>query len=301
MITWTEQQTMCKNISNLSDATSILNFKRDLNAGTARFLTALGRPVDRQSRFTSLTATQQYYQLPEDAIRVSKVKALNGTNIWFDLEEIGDEDAWILLNQTVQSGAIPRYYFVRGFDEVGLFPIPSQTLTNGIEIVYEPKHVLLTAEDYTTGTLTLANGSAAVVGASTVFTAQMANGMYVLQTTDGSDGNYYKVTAFTDATHITLENFYQGLSGSSVAYRIGQVSKIPEEYQEAPVDYAMYRHFLEKNEMAQANLFKQLWEGTLATAKDIYGMATANQIIKASASAKRYNPLTDISSNMINT
>lgn len=292
---------MCKNISNLSDVTSVLNFKRDLNAGTARFLTALGRPVDRQSRFTTLTTTQQYYQLPEDAVRISKVKTLNGTNIWYDLQEVGDEDAWIQLNAYPQSGNIPTSYFVRGFDEFGLYPIPSQTVTNGIEVVYEPKHVLMTAEDYTTGTVQLTNGSANVIGVGTTFTSQMANGMYVLQTTDGTDGNYYRITAFTDATHITLENYYQGLTTTTATYRIGQVSKIPEEYQEAPVDYAMYRHFLEKNENVNAELFKGLWEGTLQTAKDIYGMSTGNQIIRATNNLRRINPLLDSYENQIMT
>lgn len=219
------------------------------------------------------------------------------------MEEIGDEDTWIKLNQFPQSSAVPTHMFIRGFDEFGLFPIPSQTVVNGIEMVYEPKHVLLTADDYTTGTVQVTNGNVNIVGVGTTFTATMANGMYVLQVTDGTDGNYYKITGFTDATHMAVENYYQGTSNLSTgaAYRIAQISKIPEEYQEAPVDYAMYRHFLEKNETANATLFKQLWEGTLATAKDIYGMSTGNQIIKASVTARTLNPLTDIYQNQIKT
>lgn len=272
-----------------------------MNAGTARFLSALGRPVDRQSRFTNLTAVQQYYQVPEDAIRIAKIKVLNSTNIWYDVSEVGDEDAWIQLNAYPQTGAIPTSYFVRGFDEFGLFPIPGTTVTNGIELVYEPKHVLLTADDYTTGTIQVTNGSTTIGGVGTTFTSQMANGMYVLQTTDGTDGNYYKIVTYTDATHLTLENYYQGLTSTTATYRIGQVSKIPEEYQEAPVDYAMFRHFLEKNETANATLFKGLWEQTLKTAKDIYGMSTGNQIIVASNNLRRLNPLLDSYQNQIKT
>lgn len=299
MLSLDDQLNMCKSISNLSDVTSVLNFTRDLQAGTARFLTALGRPVDRQSRFTNLVATQQYYQVPEDAIRVSKVKVLNGTSIWYDLSEVGDESAWIRMNAFPRSAAIATEYFVKGFDEFGLYPIPSQTVTNGIELIFEPRHILLTAHDYTTGTIAVTNGQQTVVGTSTIFTSQMATGQYYLQTTDGTDGNYYKVTGYTDATHISLENYYQGLSSNTAAYRIIQTSKIPEEYQEAPVDYAMSRHFLEKNEISNAQFFDTKWNMTLQTAKDIYGMSSGNQIVLANGAIRQTNPLLDSYENQI--
>lgn len=291
---------MCIAISNLSDVTSVTNFKRDINAGTSRFLAKLSRPVDRQSRFTNLVVGQQYYQIPEDAERISKIKVPNGgtTNVIRSLIEIGDEEAWININQTPQSG-VPTHFFVKGFDEFGLFPIPGYAVTDGIELVYEPKHVLLTASDYTTGTVSVSNGSAGVTGNGTLFTNQMANGNYILQTTDGTDGNNYRITGFTNATTLTLENFYQGITSGTAAYRIGQVSKIPEEYQEAPVDYAMFRHFLEKGEMANAEMFKGLWEGSLADAEDVYGNSTSNQVILANGVTKSYNPLTDITMNQI--
>lgn len=302
MLTLTDQVNMAKSISNLSDATSVTAFKRDINAGTARFLAKLSRPVDRQSRFTNLISDHQYYQMPEDAIRVMKVKIPSGStsNVVRSLIEIGDEEAWINMNQTPQQG-VPTHFFVKGFDEIGLFPIPGYAVTDGIELVYEPKHVMLTADDYTTGTIAVTNGSNAVTGAGVAFTNLMANGSYVLQITDGTDGNYYKITGFSNSTVLALENFYQGITNSAAIYRIGQVSKIPEEYQEAPVDYAMFRHFLSKGEEANANYFKGLWEGSLEDAEDVYGESTSNQIVLANGSSKSFNPLLDITSNQIKT
>lgn len=302
MLSFTDQQNMCIAISNLSDATSVTNFKRDINAGTARFLAKLSRPVDRQSKFTNLVSAQQYYQISEDAERISKIKVPNGgvTNVIRSLIEIGDEEAWININQTPQQG-VPTHYFVKGFDEFGLFPIPGYSVTDGIELVFEPKHIALTASDYTTGTVSVSNGSATVTGNSTVFTNLMGNGSYVLQITDGTDGLYYKITAYASATSLTIENFYQGITNGTASYRIGQVSKIPEEYQEAPVDYAMYRHYLEKGQLATAQIFQSLWTDSLADAEDVYGNSTSNQIVLANGVTRTFNPLTDISMNQINT
>lgn len=302
MLTFTDQQNLAKSISNLSDNSSVIGFKRDINAGTSRFLAKLSRPVDRQSKFTNMVAGQQYYQIPEDAERISKIKVPNGstTNIIRSMIEIGDEEAWININQTPQTG-VPTHFFVKGFDEFGLFPIPGYSITDAIELVYEPKHTLLTADDYSTGTINVTNGNSMITGNGTLFTNLMASGNYVLQVTDGTDGTYYRITGYTNATTLTIENYYQGLTNATAQYRIGQVSKIPEEYQEAPVDYAMYRHFLEKGQISDAATFKDLWEGSLQDAEDVYGMSTSNQIILANGRTKTFNPLTDITMNQIDT
>lgn len=280
----------------------MINAKRDINAGTARFLSKLNRPVDRQSRFTSSVANQQYYQIPEDAIRVSYVIYLTGTNIWIPLLEVGDEDTWRRMNEYPQTSSQPTHFFARGADEFGIYPTPSNSTSDGIELVYEPKNVLLTADDYTSGTLSVTNGNATVTGTGTTFTNLMANGSYVLQVTDGTDGNYYRISAYSNATTLTIENYYQGITNATATYRIGQVSKLPEEFQETPVDYALYRHFLEKNEMANANQFQTIWISSLKDAEATYGMATSNQIVMDSSRVSSYmnNPLTGIWDNQIN-
>lgn len=302
MLTFTDQINLSKELSGLVDVTSTRFFKRDINAGTARFLAKLSRPVDRQSRFTNLVANQQYYQFPEDAMRMNHVKVQYGTS-WYGLTEVADETTWIQLNQLVQTAQIPTHFFVKGGDEVGLFPTPGQSVTQGVELIYEPRHVLLTADDYITGAVAITNGSQTLTGISTVFTNQMADGTYFLQITDGNDGNWYRIIGYTNATTLTIENFYQGITTVSSTYRVGQCSKIPEEFQEAPVDYAMYRHYLGKGEMERAMQFNGLWQAGLKDAEDVYGMSTGSQIIHASrgVGASTFNPLRDITQNQIRT
>lgn len=254
-------------------------------------MSKLGRPYNRLSRFANQVASQQWYQMPEDALRLTKVRAKVGT-IWYFVDHVSDEDKWTLLNQTNQTSTYPTHYFVKGFDEFGLYPTPSASSVATIELVFEPKHTLLTQDDYTTGSLTVTNGSQAITGTSTVFTSSMV-GRY-LQISDGTDGNWYKVSAYTSATSITIENYYQGISGTVAngSWRIGEVMKIPEEFQEAPVDYAMYRHFIRRGSN-KAPTFKTLFDGACESAEDLYGNTTSNQVINVNNLNKVYNPLTD--------
>lgn len=295
MLTFTDQQNIAKEISGLSDASSVARFKRDINTGASLFMNKLGRPYNRMSRFANMVANQQFYQIPEDAMRPSKIRVKVGT-IWYFVDQVSDEDKWTLLNQTNQTSTRPTHYFVKGFDEFGLYPTPSATTTDSIELVFEPEQVLLTQDDYTTGSLTVTIGSQTVTGTSTIFMPSMVN--RYLEISDGTDGNWYRVSAYASPTSISIENYYQGLSGavSNGGWRIGEVSKLPKVFQEAPVDYAMYRHFTRRGDIAKGGekgIFKTMFDTACELAKDLYGNTTSNQVIYVNNLNKVYNPLTD--------
>lgn len=75
-----------------------------------------------------------------------------------------------------------------------------------------------TVDDYSTGTITVANGSTTVTGASTVFTAAMVGRKLRVE----SEQAYYKISAFVSATELTLEQAYQGSLTSGNDYTIYQ-------------------------------------------------------------------------------
>lgn len=288
MLTFTDQQTIATSISGVSDTTNVAAFKRDINAGGTRFMAVLGRPWNRVSRFANQVASQQYYQIPQDALRISEVLFYTGS-IWTPLIEVTDENQWRLMNQTIITG-IATHYFVRGNDEFGLYPVPTGAVSNGLELVFEPRNVLLTESDFTTGSVTVASGSTALVHSATGFTAKMV-GQW-LQVTDGTDGNWYKIAAYTDASNLVLENYYQGISESGATFRIGQVMNLPEEFQESPVDYAMHRYYLQRGDRTQAIDFRTLFETSLELCKDLYGQSSSNQIVMSNRIINPYNPLT---------
>lgn len=75
---------------------------------------------------------------------------------------------------------------------------------------------IVTDTDYTTGTVTLTNGSRTVTGAGTTFLSSHV-GWHIYFTGD-SYQNVYRIKAYTSATELELDVPYQGTSGSSKAY-----------------------------------------------------------------------------------
>jgi hypothetical protein len=72
------------------------------------------------------------------------------------------------------------------------------------------------------------------------------------QVTDGSDGNWYEISAVGSPTSLTLKTPYVGSSVSGGTYRLGQIFICPGEYDDVPVDYALGRFFESRNNPARA-------------------------------------------------
>jgi len=292
-LTYTDLQDICKEISGYTDTSSVAKFRRDINSAGTTFISMLGREYNRKSRTTDLEAGKQYYQLPEDGHRLKEIIVSSGG--WTPpMEQIPDEYAWRQMNMFGITG-IPTHYFIRGYDEVGLYPTPSATVTDGIELVFAPRHLQMTQEDTTSTssstTITVTNGSQTITNSDTAFTAKMV-GQW-LEITDGTDSNWYRVQSFTDTSNLVLENFYQGASGSGKSFRIGEVAEIPEESLEALADFAMYRHFVRKGDLGKAKEFKSMYDIAFEMAKDEYGSVTDSQVITAEPQYKSYNPFRD--------
>lgn len=69
----------------------------------------------------------------------------------------------------------------------------------------------------TAGTVSVTNGSGAIVGSGTAFTAGMVGKKFRV-TTDTGSSSFYTVATYTDATHITISGTYAGTTGSGKAY-----------------------------------------------------------------------------------
>lgn len=277
MLTFTQLVTAIQEITGDADTANTPGFKRSINIGMQKYMATMRRYWTRTSKTADLVASQQYYQFPQDAIRVTGVVVTNGGNP-YPLQPMTSESQWRRLNVNASLGfAFPGYFFVRGQDEVGIWPIPSAAATSGLEIYYEPRTVNLTQDDYTTGTVTVTNGSQTVTHSAAGFTNRMV-GRY-FQTTDNTDGLWYKITAFVDASNLTLENYYQGISGSGVNFLIGECPPFPEEYHESLIDYAAYRYFLDRKEIAVANEYKSLFDESLMQCKETYSSKVTGSVI----------------------
>lgn len=285
MLTFQDQYEMAQQITNNYSSDQLVVFKRDINEGGAMFLNRLGRKFNRQYKTANLEDGKQYYQFPADVIRISEVSCVSGSFVYHP-ELVTSEEEWILLNQVNITGNYPTHYFIRGFNEVGLYPIPSADVTNGITVSYEPQLVELTQDDIV-GNITVTNDSITITGSG--FTPQMVGRMF--QVTDGTDGNWYRISAYVSGSSLQLENYFQGITGTR-ASRIGQAMNIPQAYQDAPVYYAVDRYYLTKNDQASALQFSKRFDMKIKSAKETYGRSTSRMGVK-SRRIRKYRPWSD--------
>lgn len=87
---------------------------------------------------------------------------------------------------------------------------------------------------YATGTIALTQGSTAVTGTGTAFSANVAPGARLL----GPDGRTYTVAAAASATGLTLTSAYLGATVSGAGYKIFAVANSPAAVANAVTLYA---------------------------------------------------------------
>lgn len=279
MLTYSNILSECQEqVEDFSTATSTL-LSRAINQGAKKFGAILNREWRTTEKTFSIVASQQYYQMPEDSIRMNWLTVTVGGTI-YPLTEVPDIETWQQLNlQTSTTSTVPDFYYVRGNDEVGIWPIPSATIANGGRLSFERRMRDMKVADYTTGTISITNGSALVAGSGTTFTSAMV-GRSLNITADSGDGMWYRVAAFTDATNIVLENAYDGSTGSTLAYVIGELPDIPEEFHESLVDYGCYRYYRRRRDTNLAKDMKSAFNESIAECMANYSSKTGSQYFR---------------------
>lgn len=259
-------------ISTVTASQSLTNLQQDINYALRKFKNAARRYYTRKEVTTNLVANQQYYTFPEDMVRITTVKVTNG-GLTIPVTMIDSEELWNRINLVpAMTVGIPTQGFVRGRNELGLYPVPSQNQTNGLIVSYEARMKDMSVDDVTPSLNVTQNSQTIIANSGTPFNQNMV-GMW-LSITDGSDGNWYQITGFTDTTHITIENVYQGPTKSGVASIIGLVPDIPEDFHLALVNYACYNYFLKRKDNATAAGYKALYEDDLKNYRHIYAGKT---------------------------
>ena len=259
-------------------ATSLVLIKRAINVGAKEFGAILGRDWRVSEKTFSTVASQQYYQMPEDAIRIKSIRITIGGTVYL-LEEVADEDTWIRLNQTSLTSDIPEYFFIKGEDQFGIYPTPATSTASAGTLSFERRMRDMSQDDYTTGTISLSNGVATASGSGTTFTETMA-GRYLKVDDPEADGMWYKIDSYSSATLLQLENIYSGPTVSGKTYRIGEVPDIPEEFHESLIDYACFRYYLRRRDPKTAKEMRSLFIDALGACQANYGSKTTSQYVR---------------------
>lgn len=203
--------------------TNLINFfKRALSSRYQLMLAQLSNYQTRITKTATTVAAQQYYHNPVGVVQIENMTVTVGS-IAYPLLSVDSQMAWDRLNELlISTSAIPQFFFAKR-DEFGIWPVPQGAYL--ITLNYNLRDRDLTTEDYTTGTVTVTNDSPTVTGSGTTFTSAMVGRWLQIR----NDGYWYRISGFVSSTEITLETAYEGGSGSSLNYRIGETPELPEE------------------------------------------------------------------------
>jgi hypothetical protein len=194
-------------------------------------------------------ANQQNYNLPFNIKQILNVY-VNVGNIRYQPKEVPNRQFWDSLNFVPYTSDIPQFYYIFN-KQVYLFPTPASS-SNEIIINYKARIIDLSQADYTTGSVTLTNGSSVITGSGTTFTSSMVGRWIYATPNSGGDGNWYEIGSYTSATVLGLINQYQGTTASGIATLIGETLLLPEDYQDLPLYRALSIYFVSRVHDPQA-------------------------------------------------
>ena len=202
---------------------------------------------------------QQFYPLPNDYGKLIRISIAIGSTL-YSPAEAPTKLFWDRLNYIGQANfqsQVPYFFYIQGSpgnQQIGIYPTPS-TQNYTINFYYQSKPRALTQDDYTTGTIyntTTVNAGTIVVNG---ITTTSAGATQISGTTTGAgavawnssmvgdwikldeptgDGFWYQIATATAPGTIVLTQPYQGATvvNGAVTYTIGEMSAIPEGYED---------------------------------------------------------------------
>lgn len=238
MLSFNDLYTQTQKIVSDSTSDTLTTIKMFINEAKTLMMEDLGLSVTERTVVIQSVASQQEYDLPikfgrlktvtfESNSQDSPVDIVESQEHWDELQYINNATSDIVTHCFVKNPL--------GINEstLLLFPTPA-TASLDITVVYESKEVDMTADDYTTGTISLTNGDATVTGSGTTFTSAMV-GRFLASTTDK---NWYRIESFTSTTSLELNKNFEGLTASGQTYRIIEAIPVPERLHTLPIFYA---------------------------------------------------------------
>lgn len=283
-------------LTNDTTSGNLTNGDTHVNADIIRILNLRPWPFLFRTATAQSTANSQAVEVPANIRKVTSVKVTSGTTEWTP-REAPNREFWDRLNYTVATAYTsdyPEWWYTQD-GEVLLFPTPSTART--VSMTGRIGFSRLNIADYTTGQVTTATlGGTAIVGtASTVWTDPMkgrALRITASDTANKGDDEWYMIASVTDATNLTLKKPYRGTSivVGTATYTIGQVSPIPDGYQEAPIYHATSIYYASKGNKPKAAEFKAMRDDLVNQLVSDYGSGTDNVILDEADLIDQTNP-----------
>jgi hypothetical protein len=232
--------------------------------------------LGEDSKTDVTVASQQAYNLPYNYKRLTNVTITVGSYKWTP-KEISSRDEWNRLNMTTVTSNTVEYYHL--YDkQIHFYPIPASS-SNTITYYYKVRVRDLSVADYTTGTVAITTGTKVITGSETTFVADMV-GRWLQVTAPTGDQEWYKITSFTSTTVLGIESNYNGATVSGGTYTIGEMSIIPEDFQDLPVLYAVRQYYSSRvKDRAVYEMYKNMYDERYKMMEDELGGKSDNSVV----------------------
>lgn len=296
MLTYTGRRNLYGTLTNDSSSTNLTLGDTLMNEAEREIIGLRAWPFLEKTYVQSTVANQQFYQIPNEIEKVLAVTVTVGT-IQYTPTQAPSVDFWNYINTTTNvTSNIPDWWYVQD-GRIGFYPIPADTTSNAITITGRRRQVDLNKADYTTGTIvTATNGSTAIVGSGTSWTAGM-KGSYLRITAGNAaglgDNQWYEIASIDSSTALTLVKPYAGVSiaAGSAAYTLGQSGLLPEDYDILPVYKAAWHYYAVIQPMpANADRFEDQYNKRMKDMVQGVGRRSDNPVIVNVSNISVINP-----------
>lgn len=237
---------------------------------------------NERSYTTTTTASTQFYNLPPQVKKLINVTVTIGSVVW-QCQECPTRQFWDSLNVITFTQDFPSYFFVYN-GQVGIYPTPASS-SNVITLNYKTRVADLTQADYTTGTVSVTTNTPTITGSGTTWTKAMAENGWIRinhNSTDSANGDsqWYQISSVNSATSITLMNNYTGATVAAGTYTLGQVSILPEDYQDLPLYRMGIIYYTTRfPDPVRAQTYQKLWDDGLERLNEEFGSKTSSVVL----------------------
>lgn len=236
--------------------------------------------------YTALTETGvQFYNLPPQVKKLINLTVSIGNVLW-QPKECPTRQYWDSLNVISFVQDYPSFFFVYN-GQVGIYPKPA-TDGNTITMNYKTRIIDLSMADVTStssgNTVSITTNTTTVTASGSTFKQWMA-GQWIrvpFSSTDAANGDnqWYQIDSVTNGTTLVLKNPYTGATVTGGAFTIGEVSILPEDYQDLPL-YRMGAIYYTTRlpDPVRAQLYQAQWDKGVKALDEEFGSKTTNVVL----------------------
>lgn len=264
-----------------STSTNSTNGKLWINDVKNKILSMADWPFLEDEWYADSVASQESYRMAHSYRRLLNVWYINSDNKYMPKEIMSNRE-WTEKSALSTTSDYPDFFHIFA-DYIHFYPKFS---TAGIDIhmrFIKSEKEFSNWTNYTTGTLSVTQNTSAVTGSGTSWTSSMIGRSILL------DGLWYEISNVGSTTSITLAKTFEGATITAGTYTIGEVTSIPDGFQDMLWQRPASIYFMQKGEEERANFYLSLYKDGLIDLKSRFLTKTSDQVFN-SRNSVRSNP-----------